>query len=150
MLLEDSCANADLCAVSIEDTGICVYIYIYMFPPPEAAAWRGRRRVKLESVGGSLPWEPRETILQLSVVALMVEGFRGPPPRRCVPHKVRSSLRSSPQLLSSWWEECSAVLGPVDGRNDRPAVSPWSVSLIVISFGDTAAGAAKLLLLLLQ
>ena len=38
------------------------------------------------------------------------------------------------------------MLGPVDGRNDRPAVSPWSVSLIVIAFSDTVAGAVALLL----
>ena len=75
-------------ALALTQTLRCVYRghmhIISLFPPLEDAASRGRR-LKLESVGGSLPWGPRETILQLSVVALMVEGFRGTAAALCPP-----------------------------------------------------------------
>ena len=56
-------------------------------------------------------------------------------------------LLSTPRHNSSLLGK-SAVLGPavLVGMDGRPAVSPWSVSLILISLIDTAAGAAKLLL----
>ena len=114
--------------------------------PREVLLFLLLRTPPLKLGGFSLPWGPRRPLYSSSWHSWSKVLPR--PAGRGAVSPIKSDLLSAPLRNSSPVGGRSAVLGPVDGRNDRPAVSPWSVSLIVISFGDTVAGAAKILLLL--